>query len=91
VVLEYAIYHSPLSFTRTVAISLVILLPLWTAPLLEPFSLLPLESAFATAFLMIFLLGVYLGRISHIFWLWAGLRTLLIATTTGLIFAISPG
>jgi len=73
------------------AISLVILLPLWAKPLLEPLSLLPLESAFALALLMIFLLGVYLGRISHTFWLWAGLRTLLIAaTTTGLIFAISP-
>jgi len=74
------------------AISLVILLPLWADPLLEPFSLLPLESAFATALLMIFLLGVYLGRISHTFWLWAGLRTLFVAAaTTGLIFAISPG
>lgn len=75
------------------AISLVILLPLWAAPLLvEPLSLLPLESAFAMALMMIFLLGVYLGRISHTFWLWAGLRTLLIAgATTALIFALSPG
>jgi len=75
------------------AISLVILLPLWAAPLLvEPLSLLPLESAFVMALMMIFLLGVYLGRISHTFWLWAGLRTLLIAAaTTALIFAFSPG
>jgi predicted membrane protein (TIGR00267 family) len=74
------------------AISLVILLPLWAAPMLEPLSLLPLESAFVLALMIIFLLGVYLGRISHTFWLWAGLRTLLIAgATTALIFTISPG
>jgi len=74
------------------AISLVILLPLWLAPSIEPFSTFPLESAFVLALIMIFLLGVYLGRISHTFWLWAGLRTLLIAAaTTGLIFALSPG
>lgn len=73
------------------AISLVILLPLWAAPLFEPLSLLPLESAFALALMMIFLLGVYLGQISHTFWLWAGLRTLLIAVaTTALIFLLSP-
>jgi predicted membrane protein (TIGR00267 family) len=73
------------------AISLVILLPLWAAPILEPLSLLPLESAFVLALMIIFLFGVYLGRISHTFWLWAGLRTLLIAAaTTALIFAVSP-
>ena len=72
-------------------ISLVILLPLWLAPSLEPFTTLPLESAFAMALIMIFLLGVYLGQVSHTFWLWAGLRTLLIAAaTTGLIFTLSP-
>jgi predicted membrane protein (TIGR00267 family) len=73
------------------AISLVILLPLWAAPLLKPHALPPLESAFVLALMIIFLLGVYLGRISHTFWLWAGLRTLLIAAaTTAFIFALSP-
>jgi predicted membrane protein (TIGR00267 family) len=73
------------------AISLVILLPMLAAPLLKPLSILPLEAAFALALIIIFLLGVYLGRISHTFWLWAGLRTLFIAAaTTALIFAISP-
>jgi hypothetical protein len=44
------------------------------------------------ALIMIFLLGVYLGQVSQTFWLWAGLRTLLIAATTmALIFALSPG
>jgi predicted membrane protein (TIGR00267 family) len=74
------------------AISLVILLPLWLAPSLEPFSTLPLESAFVMALIIIFLLGVYLGQVSQTFWLWAGLQTLLIAAaTTALIFTLSPG
>jgi hypothetical protein len=74
------------------AISLVILLPLWLAPSIEPLSTLPLESAFVMALIIIFLLGVYLGQVSHTFWLWAGLRTLLIAAaTTALIFTLSPG
>jgi predicted membrane protein (TIGR00267 family) len=74
------------------AISLVILLPLWLAPSLEPFGMLPLESAFVMALIIIFLLGVYLGQVSQTFWLWAGLRTLLVAAaTTALIFTLSPG
>jgi predicted membrane protein (TIGR00267 family) len=74
------------------AISLVILLPLWLAPSLEPFSTLPLESAFVMALIIIFLLGVYLGQVSQTFWLWAGLQTLLIAgATAALIFTLSPG
>jgi predicted membrane protein (TIGR00267 family) len=74
------------------AISLVILLPLWLAPSLEPFSTLPLESAFVMALITIFFLGVYLGQVSQTFWLWAGLRTLLVAAaTTALIFTLSPG
>ena len=73
------------------AISLVILLPLWLGPSVESFSKFPLESAFALALIIIFLLGVYLGKVSHTFWLWAGLRTLLIAAATiALIFTLSP-
>jgi hypothetical protein len=33
--------------------------------------------------IVIFLLGVFLGRISQTFWLLAGLRTLLVAILTG--------
>ncbi len=71
-------------------ISLLILLPFWIKPSVEPFSIFPLESAFGMALIIIFSLGVYLGQVSHTFWLWAGLRTLLIAgATTALIFALS--
>ncbi len=73
------------------AISLVILLPLWLVPSIEFFGTFPLESAFAMALIMIFLLGVYLGQVSHTFWLLAGLQTLLIAAaTTAFIFILSP-
>ena len=51
----------------------------------------PLETATLFAFLIIFLLGVFIGRISGRFWLWSGLRTLVIAfITTLLIYFISP-
>ena len=74
------------------AISLIIILPLWLAPQIETISSLPLESAFLIALIIIFLLGVYIGQVSQTFWLWAGLRTLLIAiVTAGLIFTLSPG
>ncbi len=73
-------------------ISLLILLPLWITPSIAPLNIRPLESSFVMALIIIFLLGVYLGQVGQTFWLWAGLRTLLIASaTTGLIFALNPG
>lgn len=41
----------------------------------------PFLAAIAVALFCIFLIGVYLGKISRQFWLWAGLRTVLIALT----------
>jgi hypothetical protein len=39
---------------------------------------------------IIFLLGVFLGRVSGIFWLWSGLQSLAVALVTlGLIYLIS--
>jgi len=35
-----------------------------------------------TAFLSLFMLGVLLGTVSGQFWLWSGLRTLIIALIT---------
>ena len=37
--------------------------------------------AIAVALFCVFLLGVYLGKISRSFWLWAGLRAVLIAVS----------
>lgn len=72
-------------------ISLFIILPLWATSLVlfSPFS--PLETALLLALVCIFLLGIFLGRISNTFWLWAGLRTLLVAAATaGFIYVLSP-
>jgi predicted membrane protein (TIGR00267 family) len=72
-------------------ISLFILLPLL---LPEAFSLLRanvLETAIVLGLGVIFLLGVFLGRISGHFWLFSGLRTLVIAiATSGVIILCTP-
>ena len=72
-------------------VALIIIFPLalghWYPHLIPQ----PLETAALLAFLIIFLLGVFIGRISGRFWLWSGLRTLVIAfITTLLIYLISP-
>ena len=72
-------------------VALIIILPLvlghWYPRLIPQ----PLETATLLAFLIIFLLGVFIGRINRHFWLWSGLRTLVVAfITTLLIYLISP-
>ena len=72
-------------------VALIIILPLvlghWYPRLIPQ----PLETATLLAFLIIFLLGVFIGRINGHFWLWSGLRTLVVAfITTLLIYLISP-
>jgi predicted membrane protein (TIGR00267 family) len=70
-------------------ISLLILLPLWLANAGVPLPIPPLYLAIAIAFLLIFLLGVFLGRISETHWLRSGLQTLLIAIlTAALIYLV---
>ena len=72
-------------------ISLVIIAPLWLVPQDVDWPLAPLSASMANALVMIFLLGVFLGRVSGTFWLWSGLRTLAIAVlTTGLIWLLNP-
>ena len=60
-------------------LSLLIIAPLWFAAYLP---LPPLTAAIAIALAVIFFLGVFLGQVSGMFWLWSGLRTLLIALAT---------
>jgi VIT1/CCC1 family predicted Fe2+/Mn2+ transporter len=49
----------------------------------------PLETSIAVALGVLFLLGVFLGRISGTAWLWSGIRTLLVGLlTAALIFLI---
>jgi predicted membrane protein (TIGR00267 family) len=63
-------------------IAQVILVPLWLpgAGLALPLSALDLSIALAVG--LVFLLGVFLGRISGTFWLWSGLRAALLALLT---------
>jgi len=43
----------------------------------------------AMALVIIFLLGVFLGRVGGTFWLWSGLQSLTVAlVTVGLIYLI---
>lgn len=64
------------------AISLLILLPLWLASSGVSLPLSPLYAAIAVAMALIFLLGVFLGRIGGTSWLRSGIRTLSIALLT---------
>lgn len=63
-------------------IALLIMLPLWLAQAGFALPLPPLEVSVLVAFAALFLLGTFLGTISGRLWLWAGLRTLLIALIT---------
>ncbi len=75
---------APLIFA--LIIMLLLLLTQWQPEML----CYPVETAIAVAFCLIFLLGVFIGKISHSFWLWAGFRAMLIAlTTTVIIYIIS--
>lgn len=72
-------------------ISFLILMPLWLSnagiPLLFP----PLYAAIMIALLLIFLLGVFLGRIANISWLRSGLQTLLVAVATAVLIYLFTG
>jgi len=65
------------------AISLLIISPIWAAYLAMNLPMPPLQMSFIFALVVLFLLGIYLGRISGVFWLWSGIRALVIALATG--------
>jgi predicted membrane protein (TIGR00267 family) len=71
--------------------ALLIIAPLWLVRwgLVLPVSPFAVSAAVAT--FLLFLYGVYLGVVSGTFWLWSGVRTLLIAAATaGLILLLRP-
>lgn len=72
-------------------ISLLILLPLWLANAAIPLPLSPLYAAIIVALLLIFLLGVFLGRIAGISWLRSGMQTLLVAVLTAVLIYLFAG
>jgi predicted membrane protein (TIGR00267 family) len=70
-------------------ISLVILLPIYLYLLGVSTRLPPIVTAIGMAFAIIFLLGVFLGRVSQTLWILSGLRTLAVAAVTaGVIFLL---
>ena len=70
-------------------ISLLIIMPLWMASNGIPLPLTPLGSSIAICLSIIFMLGVFLGRIAGISLVRSGLQTILIAgITIGLIYLL---
>ncbi|WP_372742335.1 hypothetical protein [Neptunomonas sp.] len=72
-------------------ISLVILSPMLLTQAGIAFPVSPLFLAIILALIIVFLLGVFLGRISGISWLRSGLQTLCIAITTALLIFLFTG
>lgn len=70
---------------------MLIIFPLWLADRGFMLPLRPVEAALGTALIILFFLGIVIGRIQGSFWLWSGLRTLTIAMLTAiLIYLINP-
>jgi len=70
-------------------ISLIIIIPLWLVRSSMVLAFDPLPAAMAVALVIIFLLGIFLGRVGGTFWLWSGLQSLTVAlVTVGLIYLI---
>ena len=63
-------------------LSLLIMLPLWLARAGIGLPLSPLLLSMVIALVIVFLLGVFLGRISGVSWLRSGLQTIVIAAAT---------
>jgi predicted membrane protein (TIGR00267 family) len=72
-------------------ISFLILLPIWLATSGMALPLSPLYIAIIIALFLIFLLGVFLGRIAGISWLRSGLQTLLVAVVTAVLIYLLAG
>jgi predicted membrane protein (TIGR00267 family) len=63
-------------------LSLVILSPLFLAEQGYALPLSPFINAIIVGLICVFSFGVFLGKISKTFWLWSGLRTLIIGVAT---------
>jgi VIT1/CCC1 family predicted Fe2+/Mn2+ transporter len=72
-------------------ITLVIILPLWLSAAGVALPAGPLELSIALAFAVLFLLGTFLGTVSGRFWLWSGVRTLLLALLTAAVILLVSG
>ena len=73
------------------AISLLILIPLFIADAGIALPASPLYAAVVIALLLIFLLGVFLGSIAGVSWLRSGIQTLLVAVATAALIYLFAG
>ena len=70
-------------------LALLIMVPLWLSQAGMVLPLAPLELSILLAFLVLFLLGAFLGAVSGRSWLWSGLKMLIIVLlTAGIILLI---
>ncbi|WP_456412469.1 hypothetical protein [Thiolapillus sp.] len=70
-------------------VALIIITPLWLANSGLALAIGPLPTAMAVALVILFLFGVFLGRVGGTFWLWSGLQSLMVALVTlGLIYLL---
>ena len=72
-------------------ISFLILMPIWLAISGLSLPLSPLYAAIIIALFLLFLLGVFLGRIADISWLRSGIQTLLVAVITAALIYLFAG
>lgn len=72
-------------------ISIVILIPLFLSNAGVSLPVSPLHAAIIVSLILLFLLGVFLGRVAGIFWLRSGMQTLLIAATTSFLIYLMAG
>ena len=63
-------------------VSIVIIIPLWLANAGVPLPMAPIPAAIGTAFACVFGLGAFLGEVGDTFWLWSGLKAVLLAAAT---------
>lgn len=73
------------------SISLLILTPLWLANAGISLPFPALYASTGIALLLVFLLGVFLGRIANISWLRSGIQTTLVAVATAVLIYIFAG
>jgi predicted membrane protein (TIGR00267 family) len=82
------VYVGAINGSAPLLVALVVLAPLWFASAGVTLPCAPLQCAVGMAFLVLFLLGVFLGRVTGRFWLWSGLRTLLVGLVTAGVIAL---
>ena len=69
-------------------IALIIITPIWLSQIGIALPVSPFISAIIIAMIIIFFLGVMLGKLGKEFWLWTGLRTLAVAGLTVLVISM---